>query len=248
MSICAASSAAVWMARLSCRALNCRSTRAYQEDDFVWSPKMRLGVQVNAIPHAPGEGRQQITVKPATARVFFALWPSTELADHLGQIACDAAARFGGRATRPDSIHLTLAFLGNVPEACLPELLAAAASVSAEAFILGINRLDFWGHNHLLWAGCTVPPTQLAALVAALREALVAAGFKAGRAGGEFSPHVSLVRRVPEGAVSSSACPMPIGELRWSCSRFVLVRSQLTATGSNYRIIGEFPLSGGSLG
>ncbi len=196
----------------------------------------------------PAESRQQVTAKRATARVFFALWPSAESAGELGQIAREAAARFGGRATRPESIHLTLAFLGNVPEARLPALLAVAAAVSAEAFTLSINRLDFWAHNHLLWAGCSAPPAQLAELVSTLCEALRVAGFKTGRAGGEFSPHVSLVRRVPAGAVSSADCPLPVGTLRWPCSRFVLVRSQLSATGSNYRIIGEFPLAGESRG
>lgn len=163
-------------------------------------------------------------------------------------MAREAAARFGGRATRPNSIHLTLAFLGNVPEARLPVLMAAAAGVRAEAFTLGIDRLDFWRHNHLLWAGCSSPACQLGELVANLREALSNAGFTAGRAGSEFTAHVSLVRRVPEGAVSSADCPQPFGALRWPCSRFVLVRSQLMATGSEYRVIGEFPLSGESLG
>ena len=51
---------------------------------------------------------------------------------------------------------------------------------------------------------------------------------------------------LPEGAGASDLCPLPMGELRWPCSRFVLVRSQLTATGSEYRIIGEFPLHGES--
>jgi 2'-5' RNA ligase len=127
-------------------------------------------------------------------------------------------------------------------------LLATAAGVSAEAFTLNLDRLDFWAHNHLLWAGCSSPPTQLAELVSTLRQALNVAGFKTGRAGGEFSPHVSLVRRVLEGAVSSADCPLSIGEQNWPCSHFVLVRSSLMATGSDYRIIGEFPLVGESRG
>ena len=196
----------------------------------------------------PAEGRQQNIAKPATARVFFALWPSAEVADRLGQVARDAAARFGGRATRPDSIHLTLAFLSNVPEARLPELSAAAAGISAEAFTLNIDRLDFWSHNHLLWAGCTSPTAPLAELAGTLRAALGTSGFKLGRAGGEFLAHISLVRRVPEGAVSSADCPLPIGELCWPCSRFVLVRSNLMAPGGDYRIISEFPLAGESPG
>jgi 2'-5' RNA ligase len=41
------------------------------------------------------------------------------VAGRLAAIAGEAAARFGGRATRRDTIHLTLAFLGDVPESRL---------------------------------------------------------------------------------------------------------------------------------
>lgn len=207
-----------------------------------------IGGQINGMTNTPADGSPLHGLKPPTARVFFALWPSVELAEQLGRVAREAAARFGGRATRPDSIHLTLAFLGNVPEARLPELAVTAASVQAAAFAVTIDCLDYWVHNHLLWAGCSVPVPRLVTLATALRGAMSAAGFKVGRTDGKFSAHVSLVRRVPEGAVVPGTCPLPIGAFVWPCSRFVLVRSQLTASGSEYRIIQQFPLSGESLG
>lgn len=189
------------------------------------------------------EGRNQKQSKPATARVFFALWPSPEVAEQLGNIAHDAAQSFGGRATRRDTIHLTLAFLGNVPEARLPDLSAAAREVGGEPFAMAIDHLGFWSHNHLLWAGCSQPVAGLDALAGRLRLALARAGFRVGGEGRDFVPHVTLVRHVPEaGAPSANRTLPPMAPLHWLCQRFVLVGSTLSASGSTYRVIDEFPL------
>jgi 2'-5' RNA ligase len=190
------------------------------------------------------ERRSQKTAKPATARVFFALWPFPEVADRLGNIAHDAALSFGGRATRRDTIHLTLAFLGNVAEARLPELSIAAASVGVEPFAINVDRLGFWLHNHLLWAGCQAPAAELDALSSQLRKALARAGFRVGGEGRDFAPHITLVRRVPEATAPSDRRPLPsIEPFTWRNERFVLVRSTLSALGSSYQIIDEFPLT-----
>lgn len=165
------------------------------------------------------------------------------MAERLGDIADDAAKSFGGRATRRETIHLTLAFLGNVPETRLPDLCAAAAGVRGEPFSLTIDGLGFWPHNHLLWAGCPAPVAPLGELFDRLRQALGQAGFKVGGAGRDFVPHITLVRRVPATTAPSATRPLPpIGVAQWDCARFVLVRSTLSAAGSDYRIIGEFPL------
>lgn len=192
------------------------------------------------------ERRTQKQPKPATARVFFALWPTPEVADRLGDIAHDSALAFGGRATRRDTIHLTLAFLGNVPEARLPELSIAAASVGGEPFAIKVDQLGFWSHNHLLWAGCQAPSAQLNGLSSQLRKSLARAGFRIGGEGRDFAPHITLVRRVPEATAPSENRPLPsIEPLTWRNERFVLVRSTLTELGSSYQIIEEFPLPAG---
>ncbi len=190
------------------------------------------------------ERRNQKQPKPATARVFFALWPAPEVAERLGDIARDAAHSFGGRATRRDTIHLTLAFLGNVPETHLPELSMAAASVRVAPFAINVDQLGFWSHNHLLWAGCQAPSAPLDALFRQLRQALARAGFRVGGEGRDFFLHITLVRRVPEAGAPSESRPLPLMEpLPWRNERFVLVRSTLSELGSSYRIIDEFPLT-----
>jgi 2'-5' RNA ligase len=66
------------------------------------------------------------------ARVFFALWPSPEAARQLAAVAASFAAAAGGRATRLESLHLTLAFLGDVAVDRLPELERAARECAAK--------------------------------------------------------------------------------------------------------------------
>lgn len=191
----------------------------------------------------PAEHQPQKSEKPATARVFFALWPPAGVADRLAAIAGEAAARFGGRATRRETIHLTLAFLGDVAASRLTELGAAAAGVQAAPFTLSIDRLGCWSHNHLLWAGCEQPAAALGELQANLEKALAEAGFRVFGEGRGFAPHVTLVRRIPPGVEPGVFAPaLPSNGLAWPCRHFVLVRSQPTASGSEYLVLREFSL------
>jgi len=49
-------------------------------------------------------------------RLFFALWPPTAAAEQLTDIANSISKQLGGKPTRQDTVHLTLAFLADVPE------------------------------------------------------------------------------------------------------------------------------------
>ena len=174
--------------------------------------------------------------RPATARVFFALWPAPELAARLAAIARERAGH--GRPTRPETVHLTLAFLGDVPESRLPDLVAAAGRVRAAPCSLEIDRLGYWRHNRLLWAGCSAPPA-LAELVAGLLSELQAAGFAVPDAGRPFVPHLTLVRKQ---ALPPADLALP-ETLHWDYRDFVLVRSRLSTVGPDYERLAGFPLS-----
>jgi 2'-5' RNA ligase len=189
----------------------------------------------------PADRRPETPHRPATARVFFALWPPAEVAERLAEIAGEAAARFGGRATRRDTIHLTLAFLGDVPESRLAELGDVAAGVTSAAFEMSLDRLGFWQHNHLLWAGGEMPAA-LDALHGALRKALTSNGFKVDGTGRSFAPHVTMVRKVPPACQLEAGQEIPMPALAWPCQRFFLVRSRLSSAGSEYLILRAFAL------
>lgn len=174
-------------------------------------------------------------------RLFFALWPPPEITGRLDRIARSAAVQFGGKPTRQNSIHLTLSFMGEVPETRLAQLIEAAESVCAPAFELGIDRLGYWHHNHVLWAGTTTPPGALNELVSQLRAALRKAAFVVTEDGTHpFNPHLTLIRKLP---LTDPACELPaIAPINWHCSSFALVRSQMTDGGSDYRHLCDFPL------
>ncbi len=174
------------------------------------------------------------------ARVFFALWPPTEVAWQLSAVADSFAAQAGGKATRRETIHLTLAFIGDVPVERLPDLESAARNVHAEAFDLTLDQFGLWHHNRIFWAGCSVVPLALVELASALGAALQATGFDVADAHRNFTPHVTLAHKV-----KALGAPLPPGQrLPWRCKKFVLVRSQLSASGAFYQTLAEFSLSG----
>lgn len=146
----------------------------------------------------------------------------------------------GGRPTCQETIHLTLAFLGDIPESRLPELIAAAQAVRAPAFMLELDRLGYWRHNRIRWAGCAATPPALVELASRLREVLNAAHFAVDRDHAEFVPHITLLRKCIHPGIQQAIEP----PLQWPAGEFVLVRSRLDAEGANYERLAEFGLGG----
>lgn len=175
--------------------------------------------------HSPGEDGR---------RVFFALWPDAETAETLSGWARRAHAAFGGRVMRPETLHLTLAFLGMVSNDRIAEL----ASLLDEAVLIGgALRLDRYGRfrgPRIVWAGPSAPAPWLDALHGWLWRALARRGFP--RPDEPFRPHVSLLRRAEPGDLSLLPVPEP---LDWTPRRCVLVASAPRPEGSFYEILAE---------
>ena len=74
-------------------------------------------------------------------RLFFALCPPASGARALAQWAADVQRGAGGRATREETIHLTLAFLG---EADPDRALAAARGTRGRRFGLPVETARYW--------------------------------------------------------------------------------------------------------
>lgn len=170
--------------------------------------------------------------------------PPEAVATALAEVARRTAERQGGRPTRGDTIHLTLAFLGDIPVAELPRLQAVGDRVRGARFSLRIDRLDYWRNKRLLWAGTSEVPRCLQDLHKQLLAALAGAGFRADSKGGEFTPHITLVRHVlSEQPDSTGIGGDPTWPLDWPCSSFALLRSELSSAGPNYTVLRTFPLA-----
>jgi 2'-5' RNA ligase len=106
-------------------------------------------------------------------RVFFALRPDAETAEHLSALAGHLVAGLPDKAMRivpAQNLHMTLAFIGAVDAAQLATLQTLAAEISAEflafaatesaarqaderALRVRLDRLGFWAQGGILWAG-----------------------------------------------------------------------------------------------
>lgn len=217
-------------------------------------------------------GCQAMNPRPAAAmaRVFFALLPDRRCAQRLHLLAGDLAARFGGRAMPPETLHLTLAFLGDVAVDRLPVLLATAGAVADDAGqwappgdesgalrgVLQLDRLGYWARQRLLWAGCAAFPPTLRALAGQLAERTRAAGIAVPRSA--FVPHVTLVRRLAlapaesglelEGPDLPEEAPLRKGApLVWPWHEFVLLRSRRSGGVPSYERLGRWRIRADAL-
>lgn len=138
----------------------------------------------------------------------------------------------GGRATADETIHLTLAFLG---DADTTKAIAAARRVRGKRFDLPIDATRYWKHNKIVWVGPQSTPPPLQDMVRQLHSALKADGFVLEDR--PFAAHITLVRK----AARPATLP-PLPALAWPAPEFVLVRSTPTNAGSRYEILERFPL------
>ena len=168
-----------------------------------------------------------------TSRLFFALWPDEITRAALDHIAADLHARWGGRRMYRETLHMTLAFLGETPLSRLDALRELAASISGEAFTLMLDRTGCWRQNRVGWLGLTATPPALAQLVADLRQALQADRFAFDDK--RFLPHVTLLRNAQCGSLQACQAVM------WRAQDFVLLASRRQQPG--YDVLGTWPLS-----
>lgn len=162
-------------------------------------------------------------------RCFVALWPTAELRGVLAQ-AVRPLIPAACRAVPPENYHLTLCFLGEVPDAQVPALAAAVMAIPVAPFSFELASSGHFARAAVAWVGPTANP---AALVALQREAaahLSAAGFKFDTR--DFRPHVTVARRCRE-----RVPPWRRPPLAWPVDGLALCRSDGTDTGVRYSVV-----------
>ena len=170
-------------------------------------------------------------------RLFFALWPSDELRATLGPRIRALQPRGAGRPQRPDQWHVTLEFLGPVPESRLAAIREAADRVRAEPFEVTFDAIEHWRRPQVLCLVARALPPALQALVSDLRAGLAERNFEPERR--PFRAHLTLTRKL--------ARPMAVGPcepLCWRARDFALVESITDRAGSVYSPLATWPLDG----
>ncbi len=162
-------------------------------------------------------------------RLFFALWPDDAVRAQLARWSRELHAVCGGRPTRDENLHLTLAFLGSVEEARAAEVERAASEVAPRVVTLVLDRPGYWKHNRIAWAGASVVPPELESVVSELRSALARSHIGFDPKG--FVSHVTLLRDAREPKAMPALDPIP-----WKVDGFALVQSVTLPRGSRYEI------------
>lgn len=155
------------------------------------------------------------------------------LVDRLREFAPPAI----GRLQRPDQLHVTLQFLGEVPASRIPDVLAAGAAAAADArpFHVVFDALNHWRGPQVLCLTARETPAALVALVEALRQQLEARDFKTERR--EFQAHLTLARKVLRRPRIEE-----FDLVRWPAREFTLDESVTGPGGSSYEHRAAWPL------
>ena len=166
-------------------------------------------------------------------RLFFALWPDEAAARALEVLALALADVAGGKPVPREKIHLTLAFLGEVPGDRVESASAAGAQARGAAFPFRLDEVGSFRRAGVAWAGCRRAPAGLVSLRSDLAASLAARGFTLEERA--FAPHITLARRIRK-----PVPPAPAEAIAWRVRELTLVRSE-TGTG-RYAVMERWPL------
>jgi len=178
-------------------------------------------------------------------RCFAAISLSDALRGALGALVARWSARADGlRWCRPEQLHVTLWFLGEVKAADVASVCAAvaAAARSVEPFEISLTSVGCFPsarNPRVLWCGLDDPEQGCARWVAAAAPLLAALGFPAeARA---FKPHITLARsNSPAGGASIGRvleAAHPVGAASMHVEEFVLYESVLGPGGARYQAV-----------
>ena len=170
--------------------------------------------------------------RPRRRRVFFALWPDPATRSAVAKATRRAVRACGGRPTRADNFHITVAFLGGLDAVAL-EVAERVPPIDVGRFELTLAVLGFWTRPRMLWLAPETAPNTLVALERTLWERLIKHGFE--REARPFHPHLTLARR-------ASAVDATIKPIRWSVGQLTLLESVPVQGGVRYEPLRHWPL------
>ena len=183
-----------------------------------------------------------MTRDPAVAarRLFFALWPDETQRHALEHASAKAVRHSGGRPVPVANLHVTLAFLGSVAAARIPDLQRMAREQAGKLAhdapaTLTFARLVHWKEPQILCALAAEESPTARGLALALQEAAAALGLSPDRK--PFQAHVTLARKVVRRGALLELRPVV-----WRFDAFALIDSRTEPSGPVYSVIDSYPL------
>lgn len=186
-------------------------------------------------------------------RLFVACEVPDDVKEAIGE-TIEGLRKKSGPAVRwikPEGVHVTLKFLGEVPVKKLPAIKLAIqeAVVGHSPFELEFSSIGTFGGREglrIMWVGIAGDVLRLEALVRAVNAALAVVGFEPERR--PFRPHLTLGRVRDEiGTRQRAEIEVAVGKtdvpgVSWRHSQVSLMRSRLGPGGASYEVLATFPL------
>jgi RNA 2',3'-cyclic 3'-phosphodiesterase len=191
--------------------------------------------------------------KNETWRVFCAIeLPSLvieKISEHIMRLRA-AAPDSPASWSRPENVHLTLKFIGEIGQNRVADLSQAAAAAVAgfspfEILIKNTGSFPKQGTPRVFWIGVDDYSEKLKQLQGKLEDECVQLGFA--KEARTFNPHLTIARgRKPRGARALAAAHKEMGfaPTEVSVRELTVIRSELSSAGSNYTVISRHALAG----
>ena len=177
-------------------------------------------------------------------RCFVAVELPTTMRDEMGRLNSSIATE-GLRLVRPELMHITMKFLGDVPQERVGAVADALGGVKAASFSVQVKGIgSFPGRAvRVVWLGLV---GNFRELYEGIERALIPLGFPPEDRG--FSPHVTLGRvgrpspDMNQKLLAKMAPHTNIDLGSFRVDRFYLKKSTLTRGGPIYEDLAGFPL------
>lgn len=192
-------------------------------------------------------------------RAFIAIKLSDELRGHIGEVQAELKRRAFGLDglgwVRPEGIHLTLRFLGDIAEEQVEALGAMLRDVAAgmKPFALdarGVGAFPDPRAPRVIWLGLYGTPEAMASLRRmheGIEDGVVGLGFS--RESREFTAHLTLARVRDRKSGAALAKVLEANQDRavgsFTAASVGLIKSELRPSGAVYTTLVEVPFGGG---
>ena len=183
-------------------------------------------------------------------RCFVAIELPETVHERLAQLQDQLRPQMHGIGwTRPEQIHLTIKFLGEVPDTHVPKAIEAATAVidqygPFDLTVAGAGCFPPNGPARVLWVGIPSPPPQLIACQQALEQAMADLGIPPENR--PYHPHLTLGRvkdfhagREAQAAIEKVADFDAGG---FTATELLMFQSVLQRTGPIHTVIARMPL------
>lgn len=168
--------------------------------------------------------------------------------DHIARLQA-AVPEAKASWSREANLHLTLKFLGEIPQTSVQDLSnsASRAVIGLAPFSIRLEKSGTFpahGQARVLWLGITDESGKLGELHARLEDESAKEGFA--KDDRPFHPHLTLARlRQPQraGSLATEHRQMEFEPVETVVSELLVIRSELSSAGSKYSVVSRHALS-----